>query len=224
MQLSTLQAKARYLLGEITSDNYSDTNLNRALNDYYHQAISKAVSASGQWEVNGEVATTNIVAGQREYTLPASILTLKAIEANLTGVEDDWTRLSVVDMRSLGAVTNEQDTEDYSDREQYINLYDNAIFFIRPPKNSVTAGLKIYMSEEATELSNSTDEPSLPEHLQMYLVFGACMDYSLRISDDSGYKKFQQELFIKANEIKEHYSNRLTAVRPRIITRRENYN
>jgi len=63
MNLTNLLAKTRYLLGELSSTNYSDVNCTRALNDYYMRAIAKAIQVNGQWEVKGTVATADIVDG-----------------------------------------------------------------------------------------------------------------------------------------------------------------
>jgi len=225
MTLTNLQTKARFLLGNLSSDNFSDTNLNRALNDYYNRAIALAIMSNGQWEVKGEIATTNIVDGQMEYVLPNDLIALKKIEVNLTGDTDGWQVLDVHDLRDLRQITNYQDdSSDDTESETSIDLFDNSIFFRRPPKNNVTNGLKIYFNKEETELSSGTDEPSLPEHLHSYLVYGACMDYSDRIDDNEGSRKWQTKILLLENDIKDYYSNRLPLVRVRLIPRVEKYN
>lgn len=224
MTLTNLRAKVRYLLGDLSSTNYSDTNLDRALNDYYMRGIAKAIVSSGQWEVKGTIATANIVDGQREYSLPSTLIALKMIEANLTGDDNVWRKLKIVDLRSLGAITNLQDDPgDNTEAEDVVRIYDNSLYFLRPPKNNVTGGLKIYYHKEETEMSTGTDEPSLPEHLHMYLVYGACMDYSLRINDEKNINKYRNLLFESEINIEEHYTNRLPAQRTQIVTREEVY-
>jgi len=225
MTLENLRAKTRFLLGDISSDNYSDTNLDRALNDYYMRGIAKAIQVNGQWEVKGTIATANIVDGQREYALPSTLVSLKMIEANLTGDEDTWRKLKIVDLRNLGAITNRQDDpNDDTEGESTIRIYDKSLYFLRPPKNSVTGGLKVYYSKEETELSGTSDEPSLAEHLHMYLVHGSCMDYSLRIDDTKTADKYRSLLLEDELNLEEYYTNRLPAVQPRIKPRVEKYN
>lgn len=225
MTLVNLQAKTRYLLGELSSSNYSDANLNRALNDYYMRAIAIAIESNGQWEVRGTIATADLVDGQREYVLPATLIALKMIEANFTGNQNDWRKLDIVDLRNLGAITNYQDDpEDDSNSESVVRIFDNSLYFISPPKNSVTDGLKIYYQKEQTELSGASDEPTLPEHLHLYLVYGACMDYSFRIDDDKNVKKYQELLDRHEQIIKEYYTNRLPAAAPRFRPKVEKYN
>ena len=220
MTLTNIRSKVRYLLGELSSTNYSDTNLNRALNDYYHKAIAMALSENGQWEVNGEVATTNIVADQKEYLLPSDLLSLKRIEVNFTGGTNDWSVANIVDMRNKpGAISN--DTADGTSPK--IRIFDNSLFLEDNPASNSTNGLKVFYSKESTELSSDSDEPNLPEHLQTYLMHGACLDYALRTSDDKGYKIYSELLFKDEVNIRTYYTSRLPAVRPRIKTKSEKY-
>jgi len=223
MTLTTLRAKTRYLLGELTSDNYSDTNLDRAINDYLHQATVLAITSSGSWEVNGEVATHDIVAAQREYPFPADLIKLIKIETNTTGNTDSWETAYEYNERKT-TLTNETDSSDATDTQNSVYLYDNSIWFTYPPATSKDDAIKVWYSKEATELTDGAHESSLPEHLHLYMVYGACMDYCLRVQDDAAWNKYAQLLLKKENEIKEHYTNRLaTNDRPRIVTRRENY-
>ena len=225
MNLTNLRAKTRFLLGDLSTTNYSDTNLDRALNDYYMRAIAKAIENNGQWEVRGTVATHNITDGQREYPLPATLIALKGIEANLTGNDDDWRKLKVVDLRTLGSITNWQDDpNDDTESETSIRIFDKSLYFIRPPKNDVTGGLKIYYNKEETELSSASDEPTLPEHLHMYLVHGACIDYCLRIDDRQAASDYLDLLSIDEENLKMYYTNRLSAQIPSIRVKKERYN
>jgi len=222
MQLTTLRSKTRFLLGELSTTQYSNTNLDRSLNDYYHQAVEVALKASGQWEINGEIATTDIVANQQEYQLPISLISLKKVEANFTNETFGWQQLNIYDLRDRSETSNDNAQAATTNIEN-CDLYDTSIFLQYKPLSNVTAGLKIYYSSEPTELSNDSDEPGLPESLQTYLVYGACIDYALRTENDSDYNKYIGLLIKKEDEIKSHYSNRLTAVRPRFQTRTEDY-
>lgn len=225
MTLTNLQTKTRFLLGEVSTDNYTDANLNRALNDYYHKAVNIAIQANGQWEVNGEVATANIVQDQEEYVLEAAMLAIKSIEVNLTGDTNNWVKVRITDLRTIPyALTNQEDTDDRTEGEFEVRLFDNSMWFIRPPKNNVTAGIKIYYNKEATELSTGTDEPLLTETAHTYLVHGAAKDYCLRIKDTEEYKKYKELVFEDEHYIKKFYTNRLPMVRTALQPKLENYN
>jgi len=220
MVLSTIQAKVRYLLGDISSDNYSDTNLNRSINDGIHHATSVAITSSGQWEVNGEIATTDLVASQKEYVFPTDLVRLTKIEVNTPNGTTTWDTANIKNekMRTMSNFVTD------STGQNTVYLFDNSIFFEEAPGSAVTAGLKVWYSKESTELSSASDEPTLPEHLHMYLVYWACVEYSLRISDEKMINTYTNLQLKKENEIKEYYTNRLSTDRPGIRTRRENYN
>ena len=226
MTLTNLQTKTRFLLGEVSTTNYSDANLNRALNDYYHRAVNIAIQANGQWEVNGEVATANIVQDQQEYVLEAAMLAIKSIEVNMTGNTNDWQKVRIVDLRTIPyALTNNEDTpEDRQEGATEVRLFDNSIWFNILPKTAVTGGIKIYYNKEATELSGASDEPILTETAHMYLVHGAAQDYCLRIKDTEEYNKYKRLLLEDEHAIELYYTSRLPMVKPALRTRKEMYN
>lgn len=222
MTLTNLKSKTRYILGELTTDNYSDTNLTAALNDYYYQAISIALKSSGDWQVNGEIATTDIVANQQEYILPTALIDITKIEANFLGGTQDWVNIDIIKGLRPDNISND-DNEDATTSIYQCDLYDNSLFLQYKPLSNVADGLKIWYSKEATALSDGGDEPNLPEHLNLYLVYGACCDYSLRTGNDQDYNKYIQLLLKKEDEIKTHFSNRESTSKPRLTTRRESY-
>jgi len=299
MNLTNLQSKARYLLGEVSSTQYSDTNLNRALNDYLHKGITTALLSSGEWEVNGEVSTTNIVVDQQEYLLPLDLISLKRVEINYNDDTNGWVVLQPLDMRNKPTALSNETVSDDSPR---VRIFDDSLFLEDLPDTAVTNGLKVYYSKEAAELSSATMtettiafvnsnpdtltdsgnafltngfvagqevtiagstsndgtykietaaagtitltagasltaevagdtvtltssvEPRLEENCQMYLVYGACLDYVVRFSMDNEIKTFKGLLNEAEAEIKKVYSNRLPMRRPRITTLSENYN
>lgn len=220
MNLETIRAKIRYLLGDITSDSYSDTNIDRAINDYYHKALGIAFTTCGEWEVSGEVSTTNLVATQQEYVLPSNIISLYKVEANFTGNSGDWVNLPIANMTSINSPLSNETTNTTS---SFCRVFDNSLFLEYPAGSSITAGLKVWFVEDITELSNTTDAPDLPEYLISYIVDGACIDYTIRTSNSDDLKKFRGSLSRDKKDIKEYYSKRLPAIRTRITGNKESY-
>jgi hypothetical protein len=228
--LENLQDKTRLLLGGISATEYSAVNLNVAINSYYDDFIIQAILANKDWEVNGEVATANLVANQREYILPSDLLTIKKIEVNaMTGAaENQWTSPRIVDLRSMPSValTNYQDSDDTRESFFEIRLYDESLIFNWLPKNSVTNGLKIYYSKEATAMTEgnkATDIPNLPNTLQIGLAYGAVLDYALQTEQNKRISNFKALLEEKLEETTSYYKQRITANREGLRTRVENY-
>jgi len=220
MTLTKIRQKIRYLLGEISTDNYSDTNIDRAINDYYSRAVSAALQNSGSWEVQGEVSTADLVADQKEYVVPADLLNLKRIEADFYD-DEEWTVLSVKDMRNIYYPLSD---DDVSASSSYVRVFDNSLFLENPAESNVTGGLKIYYSKEITDLSGDSDATILPDHCNNYIIHGACLDYCIRTTDTEGINLYRQLLTEDYNNIEKHYSQKLPAVRAQISVHKERYN
>ena len=227
MTFLELQTKTRLLLGGISTTEYSEVNIEIALNNYYHDFIITAILSNKDWEVSGEVATANIVANQREYLLPTDLLTLKKIEVNLqtSAAENQWTAPRIIDLRSIPSValTNYQDSDDTIDSAFEVRIYDESIFFNRLPKNSVTNGLKVYYSKEATDLSADGDTPNLPNTLHIGLAYGAALDYSIETEQNRRISNFKALLEEKMDEVIAYYKQRLVKDRARLGARQEIY-
>ncbi len=220
MILSVMQTKTRLLLGDITTGDYSDSNLLRSLNDHIHAYTVEAIMASGEWRVQGEIATTNLVASQAEYSLPANIITIERIEMNLTGGTNTWETVWTKDDRNIQeSISNGSNISS----SPTIYLHDNSIFFEDPPANNVTNGLKVWYSTEPTELSASGDEPILPEFSHVGLIYGACMDYWVSMGDMNKETSFYRKYLEVLQRVREYYANRTKITRPRITTRNESY-
>ncbi len=225
MTLTELISTTRFYLGGIDTTSYSDANITAALNRYYHKAIAKAIQANGQWEVNGEVATTDLKTGQQEYVLttPVPLLSLKRIELNLTGETNNWCYPELIDMRSINTPLS-NDTLLNGSRQSHIRIYDNSLFLLDIPTKDVIGGLKIYYQYEAVDLATGTDTPNLVEEIQTYLINGACYDYCVSFDLSEKAEKFYLNMQNDLIELDKIYTNRLPATRARITTTNELYN
>lgn len=220
MKLTALRSKARYLLGELTSTQYSDDNLDRALNDYYQKSIAIAMSEMGDWEVNGEVATANLVASQSEYILPTDILFIKRIEVDYADGTRTWNLLNVMDMTQYHRALSNNTVDGES---QWVRLFDNSLFLLNPPEDAITNGLKVYYTTEPTELSGDNDEPNLPEHCVSYLIHGASLDYTMRIQNEDMINVYRNLLLEDESFIRTYYANRVKTGKIKIRPKITNY-
>lgn len=221
MTLTDLKTRIRFLLGDVSTDQYSDANVLNSLNDHYQQAVAKIVSTSKSWICNGEIATTNIVSGQKEYTLPADCLAIDRIEVNYTGGTNTWIEVGVKDMRNIaGALTNNPSV-DYSN---FVHVYDEYMWLEFEPSTSVTNGIKVYYSKEITALSGASDTPNLIEAALKYLQYGACLDYALSRGLTADINNFSALQDKAEKEMINYYTNRLPVKRSRITARKESYN
>ena len=208
MTLTNLQAKVLRLLGNITTTELPAATSLQSLNEYYHKAIAIAMQTMGEWEINAFEATTDLVAEQEDYSVPADILRIYRIEANFTGVTNNWRKIKILDQSEWDfALTNQH----LGFGPLWARLFSDHMYLKPIPTLNVTAGLKIYYSDQITELSSGSDEPNIPEHIVNYLYYGACLDYCIenKINDQTSY--FESKLDEGEAKIKTHYSRRLEA-------------
>jgi hypothetical protein len=175
MNLLQLRQKTFFHLGKITSSEFSLLDIDRLLDEYHRKAGEIALRYSGEWEYNGEVATTDIVANQQEYLLSTDnkLISLKQIEVNLTGGTNTWRKAEVIDMRNIGRALSNDSVLNTIDKV-YIRVFDNSLFLVDKPNSNVIGGLKIYYSHESPTLSlSATVEEAADKELTITGIKGA---------------------------------------------------
>ena len=220
MNLENLRNRTRILLGRVSSTNYTDDEINTAINNYYYQAIAIGAMSMGGWEVSGAIETANLVADQKEYVLPTNVLALLRIEINYEGEDLMWNLCRVFNLKEKHTALSNDTTTGTSTE---IDLYDNSIFLKTPPATGSTGGLKIYYIKRPDTLSGDTDLPDLPDHLTDFLIYGACLEYSFIVNDDAMSNKFKALLNEDGIKIERFYADRAPVIRTRFKPRNENY-
>jgi hypothetical protein len=126
----------------------------------YLYEIAKLINDANE-DYFGSISTTDLVADQREYTLPSDILlnSLKAVECKFSS-SGDWIRLNELDINSVKRPTSETDIVAYyaneTDRAFY-DLYRNSLFIYSGTITSVTGGIKLYSFTEPDALPDMTN-------------------------------------------------------------------
>ena len=226
MQLQNLRDDVRFLIFKDTTATtaYSNTDIDRNINQWYRTILSWILGSNGEWQVFGEYATANIVADQREYILPTDILRLNEvyIKGTTAGTYLKATQRDIINVEDY--------PEDYHPATPEFDLIDNSLFIYLPESSitNVTAGIKIYYQTELTELT-STDKPNLADVFIRALVYGAVFDYLLA-EEQSKAKTFATLLGIDQplvdaglkKDIKEHYANRAQTKQTTLTPAEEN--
>lgn len=212
--LTNLRSDTRYLIfNDSTNTQYADTDLDRNLNRWYTNAIASILKVNGEWQVSGEVATTDIVASQREYTLPTDILKLNEVYIKSTSSGE------YIKARQRDAINVDIEPESYHPYPPEYDLLDNSIFIYLSEDSitEVTAGLKIHYQSDVTELSTGTDKPNLAEPFKRYLSYGAAFDYALANEMWNKVKAFESQLVTYEAKMLEFYATRSTVKKVRLI-------
>ena len=204
--LVNLRSDARYLVfGNSTLTDYSDTDIDRNINRWYNTVLGWVLSANGEWQINGEIATADTVAGQREYILPSDCLKVNKIFIKTSATSDYLEGKQ----RDLSAV--HEDTDNYKPFPPEFDLLDNSIFIYTDSDiTAVTDGIKIVYQTDLTELS-STLAPNLAEPFKRLISLGAALDYCVANEVSSKAKNLKVMIDETKKELLEFYATRSTA-------------
>lgn len=159
----------------------------QSLNNWYHKVVTMILSSMDGWDYDDinhtdfPILTTNLVANQQDYSLPASekILKIKRIEITYDGT--NWYKAEPMDINERGTGTSTTlIAGDFITSEPKYDIQFNSLFIYPIPDTSVTSGLKIWTTREVDEFttSDTTQEPGIDEPFHEMLALGASFDFA----------------------------------------------
>lgn len=160
----------------------------RLVNSRYHQVVTMILRSQNSWDYDDinhtdfPILTTNLVADQPDYSLPASekILKLKRIEVTYDGT--NYYKAEPLDIGQVGEATDTTSiSSDFDDSKPFYDIQYNSIFLYPIPDTDVTRGLKLWVTREVDEFTSSdtTQEPGIDEPFHRMLAIGASMDWAI---------------------------------------------
>lgn len=218
MDLTTLRADARYLVfGDSTNTQYGNTDLDRNLNKAYAEIIAIAISVNGDFQVNGNVITTDLIAGRSDYDLPSNLFKINEVRIKPTLSATNYLKATQRDPKEVSV-----DMEAYKPTNPEFDLIDikgtlKIIFYYTQAFEAVADGIEFYIQEEITQLVGTSDSPKLPVFAQEYLSKRAAHIYCLAKEKSKKATTLKNELLELESRIKEYFSSRST-VEPVVIT------
>lgn len=217
MTLSELRSQTRFLTNT-DSTSYSDTDLDLNLTRWAHLLTGEIINSQDDWDFQGEIATADLVANQREYTFPVDILKIKRIELKLDGT--NWVRAAWLDEAEISrAIASEEEiTEQFNNSEPFVALFNKSFFIFSGTITAVTGGIKIWYLKEIvgkdatgadiTSFSASTDKPNINEAFQRGLCYGAAKDWYQKYGFTVQARDMDIELEKVIVRMKEFYGRR----------------
>lgn len=173
---TSLRGETRYITNS-TSTTYTDADINGAINVYYDLFCTEILESMDDWDFQGEIATSSLVANQQEYVFPSDILKIKRIEITYDGTTWYEARPEDVNEQEYDSGSVARINDNYDQSEPKYDLMDNSLFIKPVPTTAVTSGLKIWYEKLVTQLSADTDEPVIPRPFHKGLCYGAAKDY-----------------------------------------------
>lgn len=191
MTFSELNSDILFLTGTDASS-YLIADRTRNINSWYHKTITMVLESQTDWQFDDinhtdfPVATTPLVALQRDYDLPASLKLLNVKRVDITYDGTNYYRAIPFDpgMTSdgLGSDTN-TDARFSLNTPGYDLLGQSVLIYPRATAAQVTAGAKLrieFMREvDEFSVSDTTQEPGIDEPFHRILSVGAAFDYAL---------------------------------------------
>jgi len=173
-----------WIAGDSTkSVDYTATDINTALNQYYNEVVSIILNVNGSWEwddtnyTNLPVFTDNIVSGQADYSLDLDAgTTLNFIKLRIKDSGGKWISLQPIVYHDKEWIEGE-DAD--AGTPQYYDKIGESIILYPTPNYSSSEGLKIYIQRtpDYFETTDTTQEPGFNPLYHRYLSMGAALDY-----------------------------------------------
>lgn len=170
--LQTLQNvydDVRYRTGTGTTSSdtgvVSDATLLRIANKYFFKMVGAVVETNE--DIYAEIGTFNLVANQREYTIPTDETTstfaggavnwqVLRVELKLDGT--NWRVARPLDRTNISSPENESDiTSRFSNADPAYTAFDNSIFIYSGTISAVTTGGRIFYIKRPSEITAGTD-------------------------------------------------------------------
>lgn len=134
------------------------------INSAYNRVTSLILKNQGQWQYDDSnqtdlpVATTALVSGQQDYSLPVTFLTLERVELLPNGGSaGDWVRLKQIDQQLM---KRDRDTsltayESTNGQPAEYDLIGNSAFLYPASDYSQAASLKFFFSRGPAEFTSA---------------------------------------------------------------------
>jgi hypothetical protein len=154
------------------------------LNTYYDRAVLVILRSQDAWDFDDKnntdfpILTTNLVASQQDYQLPAPAIEIKRAEITYDGI--NWYKLIPFDVNeSSEALSTATIAQNFATTTPYYDLQYGSLFLYPIPSSSVTGGLKLYTTRNVTQFtaSDTTKEPGIDRLFHDYLAIGASYDW-----------------------------------------------
>lgn len=206
--------------GKITGS----TSLLQTFTRYMNQALgtvsNKVMQSDRRWRINENSHTQNLVADQKNYTLPTT--TLKVIGVSILESSGDWKKLRPIDVEDFRAIDREEIFKN-SSIPTYYDLSDSTVYLYPAPASgqvTTTNGLKVYYQGDPSYFAttDTTKEPGLPETYHRLVVLWTCYYYALANTMSSKMDMLVSEIKREEDMLQDFISSRNPDDRPVFTT------
>lgn len=197
------------------------TDANLALDDFFYIAFK----AGGTWQFDDSnhgdfpVITTNLVAGQRDYSFSTDgssniVLEIAKVARLGSSTATLYEEITPVDPQSDQTQYNLISNDTTQGIPDSYDKLGNGILLSPIPSYSATNGLRVYISREGSYFatSDTTKKPGVPGLFHKYFALKPALDYARRNSLAS-YNRLEKEIADFEKHIETYFGNREKDVR-----------
>jgi len=185
---------------------YTVENKTRNANLWHNRMVVEILDSMDEWDFQGEIATSDLVASQQEYTFPTDILKIKRIEVDYDG-NGVFNRANPMDINSIDktVATSAEINGRWAETSPEYGTFDDSFFLYPVPDTNRTDGLKIWYTKEvlpfsafvgsATFIAGNTAEPVFEDAFHRTISLGASLDYGVKHSSSDLIRFCKDELY-----------------------------
>lgn len=205
-----------YRLTGTNSTTYPSADLLEDINIAYNRIISVIMSADGRWEYDDTnqtdlpIATTNLVSGQQDYSLPATFLKVTRVECATDSTGNMFQTLNYYDQSDeYASLTYLATLSGIPNRYDQIGA---SVFLDPKPNYNCTSGLKVWFQRAPVEftsgdVSTGTKQPGFSQLYHDLIPLWVAYEFWL-IYDASKVTKIQNAIMQKEDMLKKDYASR----------------
>ena len=210
MTIADLATEAR-LLCDADSNDYSNDNLRRRINQAYEEVVGKLIAQNNRWEFDDSnytafpIGQTTLVDDQEDYTLDTTHLIVERVQVlDSAGV---WRLLTPIDRQAI-KIPFEEYLKDKGMPIYYDKTGSSLILKPAPNTTLVTAtnGLRVYFQRTASvftsaEFTTGTKSPGFSVPYHVLLAYKAALPFCMAYKPDrvplirSEIQRLEGELF-----------------------------
>jgi len=227
----SLYHDALSLLGipETDTTTFAAATYTRYVNAWYQRMVFYIWRSSGMWQFDDSTATTfpeattTLVAGQEDYTIPSGGLDVREVYVMNSG--GDYQKLRKINPFAIGYARDEYYETDSMPAEYY--LEGNSIIIKPAPAAAnvtLALGLKIILDRNVTlfAVGDTTKEPGFIAQFHRVLSLGAAYDFARAHNMVTKVATIKPDLDMMVREVEEYFSRRSKGgknnIRPNLIS------
>ena len=217
----TIQSDVRSYLDEALEGDWTDTEINRWINQGYHQVVTAAVETFEDYYLSQHTKTDS-VGDQQEYTLPSDFYKMRRVEINydVDSANSEPQRARRIDIDEVRTQLENTDVGGSVLRCAAYYVIGDRIGFIPIPDKTGTDAIAIWYVKQVADMTTSTETPDIPypdRYWHLISFFAAAKGLRKGQQESTEADKLEAQLERGLKRMKEELEDRISEDGKRVI-------